>query len=190
MQDDQLYITRIIESGSEAALYSLVRKYEKQVFNLCFRILRNREEAEEIAHDAFMKSFEELKKLEDQTKYGGWLLRIAYNKSIDFTRKKKVNLVSTDGNAVLSLKDDFYDTPETALDKKDQKEWIESLLAQLPEVENSLITLFYLNGYGIKEVAEITNLTESNVKIKLMRCRELLKAKIERKFKSETENLY
>ena len=64
MQDDQQYIDRILNSGSEQAVFQLVKRHESQVFNLCFRILRNREEAEEVAQDAF------LKKLQGTTKTG------------------------------------------------------------------------------------------------------------------------
>ncbi len=189
MQNDQQYIDRILNSGSESAVFGLVKKYEGQVFNLCFRILRNREEAEEVAQDAFMKSFKELRKLDDHTKFGGWLMKIAYNKSIDQTRRKKPDLVSVE-ERTLGFEDHFFDMPSDELAKKDRSELLELVLAKLPETDNAIITLYYLDGLSVKEVAEITGLSESNVKIRLMRAREVLKKQINKYLKTETEDLY
>ena len=187
MQNDEQYIDRILNSGSQTALFSLVKKYEAQVFNLCFRILRNREEAEEVAQDAFLKSFKELDKLNDTAKYGGWLTRIAYHLAIDKTRKRKLDTTKISEGFRVADSDRM---PDELLADKDRKEQVELLLSQLSEVDNAIVTLYYLDGLSIKEVAEITDLGESNVKVRLMRARDLLKSKTKFLFGTEAKDLY
>ncbi len=188
MQTDRQYIERILNSGSEAAVFGLVQKYENQVFNLCFRILRKRELTEEVAQDVFLKALKKLPKLEDTDKFGGWLMRIAYRSAIDEVRKNSIETSSLE--LAEHIEDEFFQTPAETLEGLNRDEAIERLLSELPKIENAIISLFYIEGYSVREVAEITGLSKSNVKIKLMRTRELLKSRLIKRFGNETKNLY
>lgn len=189
MQSDEYYIKRILNDSSETAAICIVKKYERQVFNLCFRILRSRELAEEIAQDAFVKSLGELKKLNDHSKFGGWLMRITYRLAIDEIRKKRPDLVSLDTDDITEI-EDYDNSPNEALEHADKSEVIELLLKKLSPIDNSLITLYHLDDMSIKEVAEVVSMTESNVKIRLMRARKRLKKGLERYMGSELKNIY
>ena len=186
MQSDSHYIQEILTGKVDEAVFSLVRKHEKKIFNLCFRIIRNRETAEEVAQDAFLKSFRDLKKLKDPSKYEIWLNRIAYRMCIDVTRKKKrfySDINDTDPSQLKPVE-------TITLDEADRKEVIEQVLKEIPIEDAALITLYYLNEMQVKEVAEIMKMSISNVKVKLLRTRNELKEKLNRRFGDEVQELY
>lgn len=185
MHDDSFYIKEILDGKAEEAIFSLVKKYERKIFNLCFRIIKNREVAEEVAQDAFLKSFREIKKLEDPSKYEIWLNRIAYHLSIDVTRKKKRFYADIDS---ISQSESFMTT--ISLDHMDRKKTIEHILNEIAPSDAALITLFYLNELPVKEVAEIMKLSESNVKVKLLRVRKSMKEQLNKLFKEEVYELF
>lgn len=189
MQDDQYYIRRILKEGSEEALYKLVKRHEKAVFNMCFRVIRNREEAEEAAQDVFLKAFKQLTKLQDHQKFAGWLMRIAYHRAIDHARLEKKVPLELDEQGWQGIEDSMSKTPHQQLADHDRKEMIELVLAKLPPLENGLMTLFYLQGMNVKEVAELSGLTESNVKVKLFRTRVVVKKLLKRQLGSELKDL-
>jgi len=188
MQQDQYYIKQILSEGAEEALYKLVKRYQKQVFNLCYRVIRNREEAEEAAQDVFLKAFAQLNKLEDPAKFGGWLMRIAYHRAIDYARKDKKLPVELDEAGWSRIVDEYEPGPDELLHAKEKKALIEELLALLPPVENALMTLFYLEEMSVKEVAKLTALSESNVKIKLMRTRETVRKLLRKRLGNELKD--
>lgn len=189
MQDDQFYIKRILKEGSEEALYKLVKRYEKAVFNICYRVIRQREEAEEAAQDVFLKAFQQLAKLQDHQKFAGWLMRIAYHRAIDYARLDKKIPLELDEQGWQGIEDSLAKTPHQQLVDRDRKEIIELVLAKLPPLENSLMTLFYLQGMNVKEVSALTGLTESNVKVKLLRTREAVKKLLKRQLGSALNDL-
>ncbi len=186
MHNDSHYIQEVLSGDTEAAIFSLVQKYENKIFNLCFRIIRNREVAEEVAQDAFLKSFRELKKLEDYSKYEIWLSRIAYHLSIDVTRKKKRHFTDIDH----VNQSEIGQVAGVSLDHLDRKKAIEQVMQEIPSEDAALITLYYLNEMQVKEVAEVMKISVSNVKVKLLRTRKLLKENLNKKFKEEVYELY
>ena len=189
MLSDAYYIRLILEQGSEEALFKLVKRYERQVFSLCYRVIRNREEAEEAAQDVFLKAAAQLKKLTDLERFAPWLMRIAYHRAIDYARLVKHKPVDLDEKDWERLTDEIERTPVESAEDMDRKALIEWVLQQLPAIDNAIITLHYLQGYSLKEVAEATNLSLSNVKVKLYRVRPLLKAMIEQHLGKESKDL-
>jgi RNA polymerase sigma-70 factor (ECF subfamily) len=186
MHDDGQYINEILNGDAERAIYALVQKYENQIYNLCFRIIKNREVAEEVAQDSFLKSFKELKKLEDTSKYEIWLNRIAYHLSIDMTRKKKWQFTDIEQVRLPAM----GNASSENLAHLDRCQAIDHVLGELSSEDAGLITLFYLNEMSVKEVAEVAKLSESNVKVKLLRIRKLLKEHLNEQFRDEVYDLY
>lgn len=189
MHNDEDLVGEILSSGSEQALMTLVRRHERSVFNLVFRILKKREEAEEVAQDIFLKSFKELKHLEDPSKYKPWLLKIAYRQSIDRVRLKPVQMIEMDDLTLTTTDQVTPDDPLLLLQKEQLKQWVEELLEQLNETDRGILTLYYLEGFAVAEVSEAVGLSKSNVKVKLMRARAFLKNELSRKL-SRNEDLY
>lgn len=186
MTQDEAYINDIIETGSLVAYKSLVEKYEKRVFSFCFKIIRHREEAEEVAQDVFVRCFSNLSNLKDRTKFPNWLMKIAYSKAIDRVRKKqmlKTDIDQLDTNHFTDEK-----TPLKTTIDQNRKEILKKAIDQLEPVEASMITLYYLQDMAVKDIAEITGMTLSNVKVKLYRARKTLKTIIVSRLRTDLDD--
>ena len=184
-----LNIIDSVLSGNANAYAGLVDKYKDMAFTVAVRILRNAEEAEEIAQDAFLSAFRSLRDFKKDSNFGTWLYRIVYNAAISKLRKRKDFEVSLEKPHLENL-----DTAElnAGLEKMEQDEkirYIREALTKLPEEESSLLTLFYLNENSVKEIAEITGISHSNVKVKLFRARKHLFGELYKLLKNELHNL-
>ena len=170
---DNYYIDRLLK-GDNNAYASLVNKHKNLVFTIAVKILKNREDAEELAQDVFIKAFEVLNTFKKESKFSTWLYRIAFNMAVSKTRKKKLPTVNLETEIIenFSINDIVPDMQE--LSNEEQKNCIEKALKVLPYEENIIITLFYYDDKSIEEISEITSLTISNVKVKLHRIRKKL----------------
>ena len=171
--NDQYYITQTLQ-GNTQAYANLVTKYQNYVFTILIRMLKNREEAEEVAQDPFVKAFEALSTFRGESKFSSWLYSIAYRKALDTIRKNK--RFKTTKCIEEYAKIDFRETENalTYLEDKERKDFIENCIMQLPEDNAAIITLYYFDELSVKEIAVITKLTEDNIKIKLYRSRKKL----------------
>lgn len=172
-QDDNHYIDRVL-SGDVAAYAILVSKHKNLVFSIALKILNNREDAEEVAQDCFLKVFQALKTFEKKSKFSTWLYRIVYNAAISKTRKKKLELVPMDNYVIQNYTKDEVSGGIDEIDPEQQKAMIERAMERLTDDENLLITLFYKGENSIEEISNITGLTMSNVKVRLHRIRKKL----------------
>lgn len=176
---DQQLIEQI-KSGNQDAFSSLIRKHQDYVYSICMGILRNRFEAEEAAQDSFLKFHRSIHKIELKVKLRTFLYKIAYRTSLDYIRKRK-NIVSLDNSK--------HDTPDSTsteeeLMNKDRKVHLMKALSELKPEEAAIMTLFYFKELNINEIIDITGLSKSNIKIKLMRSRNKLKQIIDEKYPS------
>ncbi|MCX6277394.1 MAG: sigma-70 family RNA polymerase sigma factor [Bacteroidetes bacterium] len=171
--DDNYYIDRVL-SGDVSAYAQLVAKHKNLVFSIALKILNNREDAEEIAQDCFLKVFHALKTFERKSKFPTWLYRIVYNAAISKTRKKKPDLVPMDDYVIHNYSEKDVSEGIYDIDPDIQKALIEKAMSKLSDDESLLITLFYHGENSIEEISGITGLTMSNVKVRLHRIRKKL----------------
>lgn len=171
--DDHTCIQKI-QKGDNSAFSVLVDRYRDMVYTIIHRIVRNHEEAEEIAQDVFLKAFHSLDSFKGKSKFSTWLYRIAYNAAITRTRKKKIEMGALDEQLMENYTQDEINEDIYTLDTQEQKKFIDHVLANLPEKEYLIITFYYKEECSISEIAEITGLSESNVKVKLHRIRKKL----------------
>jgi RNA polymerase sigma-70 factor (ECF subfamily) len=172
-QDDNDYIWRVL-SGDVSAYASLVAKHKNLVFLIVLKIVNNREDAEEISQDVFLKAYQSLSTFERKSKFSTWLYRIAYNAAISKTRKKKVEMVAIEETVITNYSTDEIDRNMNELEENDRQLILEKALQRLPEEDNLLITLFYKNENSIEDISDITGLSVSNVKVRLHRIRKKL----------------
>ena len=170
---DNYYIDRILK-GDANAYASLVNKHKNLVFTIAVKILKNREDAEELAQDVFIKAFEVLNTFKKESKFSTWLYRIAFNMAVSKTRKKKLPTVNLETEIIENFSIDDIVPDMQELSNEEQKNCIDKALNVLPYEENIIITLFYYDDKSIEEISEITSLTISNVKVKLHRIRKKL----------------
>ncbi|MBK8549045.1 MAG: RNA polymerase sigma factor [Saprospiraceae bacterium] len=170
LKDDQDLIQNIL-SGQLPAFEQLVEKYQNMVFTLAFRVLQNHEDAEEVAQDVFVKVFNSLKNFQQKSNFKTWLYRIVYNESINRlrSRKKRIPLVDLNEKTTLHLFD-----PGSINDSNDEIQFIQKAIQNLPETERIILSLYYYEDISVKEIAKITELTETNVKTRLFRSRQKL----------------
>ena len=168
--EDNHYIEKIM-SGDASAYAQLVAKHKNLVFSIVLKILNNREDAEEIAQDTFVKAYQSLKSFEKKSKFSTWLYRIAYNTAISKTRKKKIETVAMDDHLITNYSTDEITANINRLEENEQIRLMEKVMTGLPEEDHLLITLFYKADHSIEEISEIMGLTQSNVKVRLHRIR-------------------
>ncbi len=168
------YLIEQTLKGNSKAFGELVNKYQSFVFTIVIRIVKVREEAEEVAQDAFIKAYESLSSFRGESKFSSWLYSIAYRKALDAIRKsnKHHNL-----ELIEEITEDDSGVIENALsyiEDKERKDVIQKCIMELPEKEAAIITFFYFEELSIKEISKITMLSEDNVKVKLYRSRKKL----------------
>ncbi|MFS4494074.1 RNA polymerase sigma factor [Maribacter sp. 2308TA10-17] len=181
-KEDQHYIDKVI-NGDTRAFSVLVERYKHMVFTLAAKILKNHQEAEEVAQDVFVKMYSALTAFKGDSKFSTWLYKIAYYRSLDYLKKQKrsLNTSSIDSDTEFHLA-----STENALDNleaNERKQSIKNAIDELPEDDAVVITLHYFEELSLKEIADIMNLEANTVKVRLFRSRkrlaQLLKNKLE-----------
>ncbi|MDD4602385.1 MAG: sigma-70 family RNA polymerase sigma factor [Bacteroidales bacterium] len=172
-QEDNYYIDRVLQ-GDVSSYASLVAKHKNLVFSIALKILNNREDAEEVAQDCFVKVYQSLKTFERKSKFSTWLYRIVYNAAISKTRKKKLEFVPMDNYVIQNYTEDRVSLTTDEIDPEEQKAMVERAMEKLTGDENLLLTLFYKGDNSIEEISKITGLSMSNVKVRLHRIRKKL----------------
>ncbi|MDR2914166.1 MAG: sigma-70 family RNA polymerase sigma factor [Tannerella sp.] len=166
---DIYYVQKIL-SGDTACFACILDRYSRQVFSLICKVVRNKEDAEELTQDVFIKVFRYLSSFKQESSFSTWLYRIAYNTAISETRKKKYEYPAIDEMLINTIQDDEFLTD----DSSGRIDLLENALRLLPPEERMMILLFYMQDKTIDEVAEITGLSATNVKTKLFRIRKKL----------------
>ncbi len=169
-RDDSFYIGQVL-GGDQSAYSALVDKHKEMVFTIAVKILRHREEAEEVAQDVFLKAFKALSSFKGDAKFSTWLYRIAYNTAISQSRRKKPVFSAIDDEMIDNYTTDAIGKSVNELGREEQITAVNKVMEKLPKEENLLLTLFYKNEKSIEDISEITGYSQSNVKVKLYRIR-------------------
>jgi RNA polymerase sigma-70 factor (ECF subfamily) len=180
---DTYYIEQVLEGKINAFSY-LVDRHKDKAYNLAFRICGNREEAEEIAQDAFIKAYRSLRNFRNKSSFSTWLFRIVYNTSISLVRSRKKGVLAIEEFPADAV--DFLginrNEEEAAEDYRNSL--INFALQKISEDDRGLITLFYYDDLDTEEISKITGINKSGIKVKLFRARKKMAdiiAKVEQK---------
>lgn len=187
-QPDEYYINLVL-TGDVNSYAVLVERYKQMVFTLAIRILKNREGAEEISQDVFVKAYQKLSSFRGDSKFSTWLYKIAYYTSLDEVKKSKRQIVSDDIDSVNELNYSVLENSLQYIEDKERKEIINEALYRLKEEERILLTLFYFEESSMKEISKIMDLTIDNVKVKLFRSRKKLAIVLKNVIEPNTINL-
>jgi RNA polymerase sigma factor (sigma-70 family) len=176
MFNEKEVVTRIL-SGDMRAFELLVKQYERLVFYVIHRLVKEQDSAEDICQEVFIKVYKSLVRFSFQSKLSTWIARIAYLTAINHLRKYNRERTA-------DMPDDIenyhftVETPEQLLTKKDTANYVEQLILQLPEKYRTVLTLYHLNEFSCAEIEEITGMPEGTIKSYLFRARKLLKEKL------------
>lgn len=169
--------------GDDDAFEELVRKYEYFVYNVAFQILKNAEDASDIAQESFLKAYKSIKTFRGDCKFSSWLYRIVSNTSKDYLRSKKTSssssLYETDEDGEereISIPDtDIGGDPERSLQRDEEIAMVRRAIMSLPEKHREIVVLRDIEGISYDDIAEMLGLEKGTVKSRLNRARQALK---------------
>jgi len=178
--DEAILIDRA-KQGDKAALSELVNRYSERIYNLALRILRNKEDAEDVLQETFLAVVEKLHTFNGRSSFFTWIYRIATNASLMRLRKKKLIFQDLLDNEEFQESVEsrvFIDWSQDAslnVFDTEVKQKIDEAVNKLSDIYRSVFILRDIEGLSIKETSEILGITEENVKIRLRRARQYLR---------------
>ncbi|WP_066321584.1 RNA polymerase sigma factor SigW [Bacillus sp. FJAT-29814] len=170
--------------GDQDAFGEIVEIYKNSVYQLCYRMLGNSHEAEDIAQEAFLRAYVNIKSFNQDLKFSTWLFRIATNLCIDRIRKKKpdyyldAEVAGTEGLTMYSQIPSDTELPEKELESLELQETVQKEILKLPEKYRSAIVLKYIEDLSLNEISEILDLPLGTVKTRIHRGREALRQQL------------
>jgi RNA polymerase sigma-70 factor (ECF subfamily) len=183
-EEDRELIARA-RSGDEMAYRRLLGKYERAVFNICLKMVRDREEARDLAQDAFIKVFSMLDRYNPSFAFSNWLFKITSNLCIDSMRKRRVDTLPMD-EPIRSAKGEYERqyasptaTPDKVLLKKEKMKLLARAIDELPPHYRIMIVLRHQEGLSYEEIAETLEVPLGTVKARIHRAREMLKTRLD-----------
>lgn len=179
-----------VKQGDMVAFNALIDEYKAMAFTLALKLMKNREDAEEVAQDAFVKAYSNINQFEGKSKFSTWLYTIVYNTALTRLRKKQLDIQDIDSHALESSA--FQSEPGhewRKMERDERSSYIQQALGQLVSEDQVVITLFYLNENSLAEICEITNWELSNVKVRLHRARKRLLIELEKLLDTEVRSL-
>jgi RNA polymerase sigma-70 factor (ECF subfamily) len=182
---ERLLIERC-KNGDSAAFDTLVRNYEKRVYNLAYRLSGHYDEANDISADAFLRVFQALKMFRGDANFSTWLYRIVTNVYLD-RRKRTLNkqhlsleeYIELEENSVARQIEDTAPTPSMAAEARERTDLLQGAIAALPDYQRALIVLYHTESLSYEEIAQVLSLPIGTVKSRLNRARLTLREKLE-----------
>jgi len=175
------------QRGNEDAFAKLIEAYQAPIYNLAYRMLGNANEAEDATQETFLRAYTRLHTYESERKFSSWILSIASHYCIDRLRRQHGKVASLDEMQSASWVPDEHPKPEEETLDREQSAVIGQMLGCLPEQYRVVIVLRYWHDLGYDEIAEITQSTESAVKSRLHRAREMMAAKLQEREMAKKE---
>ena len=176
-------------AGNQAAYADLIKRHQRFVFTLAMRFSKNREDAEEIAQDCFIKAYRSLSSFQRQSKFSTWLYSIIYTTAMTFLRKKRVDTDSIDDESTYIQLENHSGFDVNSAENKSRSYYVNQAIAQLLPDDAAIISLFYMGEQSLEEIGQALNMEANTVKVKLFRARQRLKEKLERNLKGEVKEL-
>jgi RNA polymerase sigma-70 factor (ECF subfamily) len=181
-------LVALAQKGSEKAYRELLGRYQRPVFSLIYRMLRDREQAEDLAQETFVRVFNHIDRYDPKYKFSSWIFKIATNLTIDHIRKKEVATVSIDGSRYAVTADEIEastisvasddENPEELLEAKELGSSIEEAIGSLRAEYRTAILLRHVEGREYQEIADIMGLPLGTVKTFIHRARKELQGKL------------
>jgi len=187
--DDQHYINLVMK-GDTNAFAVLVDRYKDMVFSLSLKMLKGREEAEEVSQDTFLKIYKSLNKFNGESKLSTWIYKVAFNTCLDRLKKNKrlqpfAGLDEFTEPEALSLMNVL-----DSIEDKERKQMIQDCMHLLPGEDSFLLTLYYFEEQSLEEIAKIIGITPNNVKTRLYRSRKKLASLLKDRLEPEILHYY
>lgn len=180
-------LVRRFRRGDVSAFEELFNRHQKRVYNIALRVLGNESEAADATQEVFVRVYQSIGKLSSDAAFVVWLKTLTVNLCRDMLRKRgrlkiqslDASIETNDGEHIQTEVADWSDSPETRLGEKQMREIVASAIDSLPPDYREVVTLFYIDGSEVAEIAKIVGSPEGTVKSRLSRARAILKRKLE-----------
>ncbi|NEW09032.1 RNA polymerase sigma factor SigW [Paenibacillus sp. SYP-B3998] len=178
-------LAKLARTGDRNAFGELVELYKDKIFHLAYRMLNNKQEAEDAVQETFLRVYTNLHRYDENQKFSTWIFRIGTNLCIDKLRRRK-NTYSLDaempdgeGNDYYSLLPSYEDTPEKQVIVSETQAQIRKAIDTLPEKYKSVVILRYLHDMSLQEIGDVLDMPVTTVKTRVHRGREYLRKRLE-----------
>ena len=178
-------LAKLAGGGREGAFSELLRRYERPIFSLVYRMVRDRSLSEDLAQEAFIRAFNAIESYNPSYKFSSWIFKIANNHTIDYLRKKQLDTISIHGSPHATssqeqektrlVVESLDEAPDAYVENRELGSQIEVAIGKLRPEYRSAILLRHVEGYAYDEIAEIMDLPLGTVKTYLHRARSELK---------------
>jgi len=176
-------LVRRVQQGDEMAFREIVERYQSKVLSIIFGILRNRNDAEDIAQQVFAKVYFSIRSFDFRSSLLTWIYKITVNECYDYLRKRRVRKLvyesdfSEQDSARMSNSEMSMDQSPSVENRLSQRDYISKLLSRVSEEDRTLMLLKEVEGRSVEELSQMTGMNENTIKVKLYRARQkLLKA--------------
>jgi len=180
-----LDLIECVKKGDESACKVLVDKHKNYAFTIAYRILGNREEAEEVSQDAFIKSFKSLPGFNHESRFTTWFYRIVHNLAVSQLRRRKTHFDTIDHHH--HLEDEAVYLNDISF--QERKRYLHLAMQRLVSDDITMLTLFYLKEFSLEEIAEVTQIAANTIKVKLFRARKRLASELQLILPNEVNSL-
>jgi len=189
VRDDEAQLVSAAKAGGVAAFEELVNRYERKIFRLGMNITQNREDAEDVMQDAFLKSFQNLDQFQGNSRFYTWLVRIAVNEALMKLRKRRPNQVSLDepltgdDDSFFREIEDWGPSPEQRFAQTELNEILTQVIGELDPIFRVVFLLRDVEGISTEETAQILGISVAAVKSRLLRARLKLRQYLNKYFR-------
>lgn len=185
-----LVLIQNVLNGDSAQYALLVKRHQRFVFTLALRFAKNREDAEEIAQDCFIKAYKALGTFKQTAKFSTWLYTITYTTAMTFLRKKRLDTSSiNDEETFLQLENHISSFNANGYEKQDSHKFLNQAIQLLLPDDAAIITMFYQGEQSLEEIGEALHMEPNTIKVKLHRARQRLKEKLQYLLNDEVKEL-
>jgi RNA polymerase sigma factor (sigma-70 family) len=185
LKEEDIQLVARARTGDERAFRALLAKYERAVFTICLRMVRNRDEATDLAQESFIKVFASLDRYNPEYAFSSWLFKITSNLCIDHLRKRRITTLAMD-DPIESEKGEFTrqyvapdPTPDETFSRNEKMQKLDAGIAALPEHYRIMLVLRHQEDLSYEEIAESLAIPLGTVKARIHRAREMLKSILE-----------
>jgi len=178
---DELHMIASILNGESQLFHDLIRPYERSVYAMALSFLHDEADAEDVAQEAFLKAFRNLKSFRGEARFGTWLISITLNEARGRIRRKKIlKLESLDeppdgqGHISPAMLRDWKEIPSEALERQEVRLMLQEAVSSLPPIYRETFVLRDIEQLSVAETAEVLHITAVSVKVRLHRARMML----------------
>jgi RNA polymerase sigma-70 factor (ECF subfamily) len=190
VKDDRKNIILLerIKAGDRLAFKDLINRHKDYAFTVAYRILDNREDAEEAAQDAFLQVFKNIQTFNFESKFTTWFYRIVFNAALMQKRKNRIFTEDIDSSTQALQVSNLSDTSED-IRREERQMAIRQAMKRLSSDDVMMISLFYLQEQSLEEIAAIVQISAETAKVKIHRARKRLAEEMRKQWKDEAKSL-